>query len=173
MEISQLDYWRLLLVSSLYGLSLGFIYEILRTTRTLAAILLAPTKVPGFRRSMITKQTSENNTERRGARIAYSIILAILDILFFVFAAVLVILSSYSLNDGRFRWMVFVGNLVGFFLYRVTLGRLVCFLVTSAILIFRSWMIKILAAIRQSIIKMIKFLSNIKTKNKKGGKKLL
>ena len=173
MEISQLDHWRLLLVSSLCGVSLGLIYEILRTVRTVVAICLAPTLVPRFRKSTLLKQPSENNTEGRGARIVYSIVLAVLDILFFVCAAVLFVLSSYSLNHGRFRWMIFVGILTGFLLYRVTLGIVICFLVTSALLVFKKCLIKISSAIRILITKMISFLSVINPKDKKGGKKLL
>lgn len=144
MEISQIGYWQLLFLSAVYGTLLGFVYEVLRTLRTIAAISLTPYKIaflPTFKWARVPRCDREATpccTSERIGKVVYNIFLALIDTLFLIIAASFVIVLSYDLNGGRFRWMVFVGAAIGFVAYILTVGKVLCRAVTLMLLIVRS-----------------------------------
>ena len=55
----------------------------------------------------------------------FTVITALEDVIFFVAAAVVMILACYKLNYGVPRWYAYVGAALGFAAWRKTAGRLV------------------------------------------------
>lgn len=69
---------------------------------------------------------------------SHSIIIFFEDILFFVLAAILTFLFIFNVNSGVVRWFIFLGIIVGFALYYITVGKLVIKISEIIINIFKS-----------------------------------
>ncbi len=84
----------------------------------------------------------------RGTKRKKGLITSIWDILFLIVSFFIVIHIIFSSNFGDLRAYVFIGFIVGFFLYEKIIGR-----------IFRSLLIKIFSFLRLVFKKIIKFIT--------------
>ena len=97
-EISREAFLPFLVASFIFGIIFGAIYDIFRIRRI---------------------------AFRGKGRILDSVLTFFEDIVFFLFISVCLILICYKLHFGIPRWYSYIGALLGFFLYRNTVGRLV------------------------------------------------
>lgn len=178
MEISQLDLFRLLIHSAIGGIAVGVMYEVLRTFRLVFEICLMPQKVPkpillgrmSTKLFIPRKVETENGKKRRVSHVLYGIIVFICDIMLAMCAAVTLIIVSYAYNSGRMRWMIFLGFIIGFVIYIITVGRLLKAAIAVVVVCAARLTVKIFKLIGvpvnfiRKIIKSI--LSKIKTKDK-------
>ena len=109
MQISQLELFSLLIHSSVGGMFLAFVYELLFAVRYLLA-------------SVIPKNAGGAQAV---AKVFCSVFAFLADALFVIASAVALILIAYACNSGRMRWMLVLGLAAGFFACRVTVGRLI------------------------------------------------
>ncbi len=99
MFLSQSAYGRYLLFSAAAGIFLGAVYDVFRILHLAAG------------------------RERSGAPHLIAVFLG--DLLFAFFSAAAMILLTYAVNDGRFRWFAFVSAGIGFFAWQASAGRAV------------------------------------------------
>lgn len=95
-----------LVVSFLCGLCFGAVYEVFRIRRVAA-------RMP------------HGKTKKRRRRWLEPVLVACEDVLFSLFAAVTLILVSFKLYYGVPRWYAYGAALLGFLLWRMTLGALI------------------------------------------------
>lgn len=100
--ISRESFLPFLIVSLIFGFVLGAFYDVARIRHI------------AFRRSV-----------KKAVKIADAIIIFFEDVIFFVFAAIGIILISYKLHYGIIRWYAVGALALGFFIYRKTLGVLI------------------------------------------------
>ena len=187
MEISQRDFFILLLYSGMCGGFLGIIYELFRAIRVAFVLALAPFWLPPvklFGKNISVYRSDEAQIEKINtssretplARVLIWLITFLGDIIYMFVWAVTVISVSYALNGGRIRWMVYVGLLVGFAFYRLTFGKAVKSMLLTVMILINNLIRKINRAclgVSGRIIKKIKSIPLNKQKRKKekqGGK---
>lgn len=138
MEISQKLLALALLYSAVVGTVLGVLYDIFRIIR----VAMKPS--PGMSPKLRSFYDAVGDT-----------VIFIEDILFAFIAALVVAVFLFHVNDGQLRWFVLAGAAVGFFLYYMTVGRLVL-LCAGAIISFVKAVLGFL--LRITIIPLIKLL---------------
>ncbi len=113
----------MLAAAALTGGCLGGVYDICRILRLLLQMLL-----PGQKEDRPTDGPRPGDTERPRQN-AVSVILAafrfVTDLVFAVLSSVALILLCYYTNDGQLRAPAVIGMACGFFVYMMTLSRLV------------------------------------------------
>ncbi len=115
MELSQKLLCLLFLASFCAGGLLGCVFDLLRMSRR----LLAFPKI---------KEAEDGNSPPRRAkwnRGCQQLLLFVEDVLFALLCGIVLILLSYLINDGKIRWLAPVGMACGFFVYTVTIGKLI------------------------------------------------
>lgn len=85
----------------------------------------------------------------------------VLDVLFMLICAFAMFLFSLGFIDGYVRFYVIAGALIGFFAYRLTLGRLICGIYISVIRIYRKILNKISLKIKIFAKKLLKIGSKL------------
>lgn len=113
MEISQKLLCFLFLASFAAGIALGVIYDLLCLTRMLPGFAPKPASVNG-----------ELTKRQRASILLERFLLFIEDLGFALLGGIGLLLLLYLINDGIFRFWAPLGMACGFFVYRVTLGRL-------------------------------------------------
>ncbi len=137
MEVSQLDLLYMMLACLLLGAALGAVYDVFRLLRR-AADTVRGGEVPSYARSWKLPFLGCPGDRKHGNALSHGVtvfVTVFCDVLFGLIAGISVLLLLYDRNDGIFRLSAPVGVAVGFFLYRMTLGRLVG-AVEDAILFF-------------------------------------
>ena len=128
MEISQKLLCFLFLASFVTGIGLGFIFDLCKLSRLLVG--LSPEKA----------SRDQNEMPRRGQSMARSTLLFLEDFLFALFGGICLLLLTYFISDGVFRFWSLLGLSGGFFVYRVTIGHL--FMTASYVIVY--WIHRIL-----------------------------
>ncbi len=125
MEISPLVLAQMLLCSFFFGIGVGAFCDAWRIFRVFLGERfskkefsgLYSIKLPFVKKSLFPKQ--------RKPHFFRSITVFAGDFFCVIFATLGLIVINYSYNDGRFRFFSVIGLVLGFLLYRVTLGRLI------------------------------------------------
>ncbi len=117
MEVSQKVLCLLFLVSVGAGVLLGMVYDVLRLTRMLVG-LQQPSQVSLISPAHVSKKAV---WQRRCGHV----LLFLEDLLFGVLCGVVGILILYFVNDGQVRFLTPVGMFCGFFVYTVTIGKII------------------------------------------------
>lgn len=128
MEISQKLLCFLFLVSFACGVALGGVYDLLYLSRLLIGLPRRPSP------------TEEDRPPKKRARpttVCGQILLFAEDLFFALLCGVCLLLILYFINDGVFRFWAPLGMACGFFVYRVTLGRLVTALAQVLVTLLR------------------------------------
>ena len=112
------------------GAFLGAIRELIRAVSVFLELVLCSScsvELSGRLESAIGKCLPANRKNKPNclSYTACTIVTAMLDVAFMVAAAVMLIIIAYACNSGRMRWMLILGFAIGFFLSRVTVGRLI------------------------------------------------
>lgn len=122
MESSQFVLAQLWLYAFLLGIGLGAVYDALRITRVFLGI--SYTKKATAMLRDITLPYLPPRHARRTSRVL-GVVIFLEDFLFALFVGVSMILLFYLVNNGNIRFHAFLCTLLGFFLYRMTFGRIV------------------------------------------------
>lgn len=86
------------------------------------------------------------------------ILLCLSDIIFFVIASVLIAIFVFGVNNGTVRWYILIGNLIGFVIYRITLGKLISILLSYISYFIRFLVYKTISHLNLFVKKIIKKL---------------
>ena len=120
MEISQIDFFLLLLYSFEMGLALGFVYDVIKLGKAFvfgSNEKYSLTKLPIIRDHFIPRKN------KKSSKWIFNIFLDSGDFLFMIFCAIGAILVAYIANSGKIRWMIPCGMALGIALYTVTIGK--------------------------------------------------
>ncbi len=112
--------------SLLFGVALGGLYSLLRISRLLLGVRY-PEESGGFRGislPLLADKTAKRFLKRKREGMLFLPIL-LGDLLFFILFALGYAVFLYALHSGVFRLFSLIGVLVGFFLWDLTLGRLI------------------------------------------------
>ena len=148
MEISQLELFSLLAHSAVGGVLLGILRDVLNAFCLSFSLLLAQQNETVLPKKLPKKLDEEMARLRerkigRSRRAAFWVFVAIIDIVFMMSSAVMLIVISYACNSGRMRWMLVFGLALGFFVYRSTIGRLVKSMLSVSAIAVRCLMVRI------------------------------
>jgi hypothetical protein len=174
MEISQLSLFSLLLHSAVGGAFLGALREMTKAVCLFFGMLASPRsgrELSGRLEKRIGERTLAARPERpnRLLRITRNLAIAAIDAAFMTAAAVVLIIIAYACNSGRMRWMIIVGFVLGFFVLRITVGRLIRKILRMLAVIAAVLVIKAVGVICTPF-RMIKNVFSLKIKRKtKGG----
>ncbi len=129
------DSYRLILFFLLPGMGLGAIYDVFRILR------IARTDSQGSVLSMLLahfkiQKPMDIQSEQKKQKAEWYIVF-IEDFIFCILASLTELLLFYHLNGGVIRVYAIFISVLGFVLYKITLGRLIMFLAKNMILIFR------------------------------------
>ncbi len=130
LALSMQALWRGFLYATVMGLSLGLFYDAIRLVRMLLGVSYRGKFAHGpFDRlaSGVRTKASAYRLRYRALRIASRVIDFFLDVFFFVLAGIAFSLFLYVVSDGVFRLLFLIGTVIGFYLYRKTVGRIVFF----------------------------------------------
>ena len=122
MEISQFILAQLWLCALFLGAGLGAVYDVLSITRVFLGVPFTPwsekiilsTKIP-----LLKHRTFPNRPPLRAVLCFFE------DLFFLLAASVSLILLFYQFNEGNIRIPVILFALVGFWGYRITVGRMI------------------------------------------------
>ncbi len=121
MEISQLILAQLWLYAFFLGAGLGAVYDVLSITRVFLGVPFTPW-VEQYASTTRFPLLKKRGSMRRSSVSAVLFLLE--DLLFSLGSAISLILLFYQMNNGKVRIPVIVCVLVGFFIYRASLGHL-------------------------------------------------
>ena len=136
MEISMTALAYELLYSLILGFLLGVAYEIIRISRVALGIYQNNKKIEISELRIIGKYLKRYKLASINEK-KHSFLLAIGDILFFLFCSCVIAVFVYYFNDGQLRGFVLFGAVTGFLLYFNTLGRLLKFLSEKIVFIIK------------------------------------
>ena len=122
MEISQVALARLYLLALVVGGLLGVIYDVLRISRVFLGVQYSRRATERLKRLRLPLIKGISN--RRESPILGTVIF-FEDLLFGILCGIAMILLFYGANNGNVRLLAVPITLVGFFLYRQTIGRAV------------------------------------------------
>ena len=127
MEISQKLLCLLCLVSAGAGVIMGLFYDVLYMTRVMCGLHIKKQCVSTCpecdQHTDVSCATRKKSVRLHSA--FSSVVLFVEDVIFFLVCGVCVVLILYFVNDGQFRFFVPLGLASGFFVYKMTVGRLV------------------------------------------------
>lgn len=135
MEISPYELTRLLFYSFVFGMVMGCLHDVNRIIRIFFGIRRTGKIFEKlYEIDMPFRKGKRMLRERKKAGRSIEIIITFLgDILWWLFAAVGIILLNYFFNKGVFRAFTVFGMAVGFVLYYFTLGKLVMMLAEAIV----------------------------------------
>ena len=133
MELSWIKLTTLLIVSFIFGCALGVLFGI---NKIVTSVFTLPSQA--LRLSFISKMMNIKSSENIGkVKKIFSITISFFqDIFCMLVFAIGVILLNYYYNDGKIRGFAFLGMLIGFVLYNVTLGKPVNHILKHVFIIF-------------------------------------
>ncbi|MCI8611727.1 MAG: hypothetical protein HFE66_07405 [Clostridiales bacterium] len=136
------------LYALLLGLFLGVLYDVLRITRMLAGI----TPVHTAHISWIGRLPVRRIGKIGKGPVSELLFVHLLDIVYGLSAGVCFCIFLYALNNGRFRWYLLLGCVLGFFAYYYSVGKLVLYLSGYIVAFLRGIMGCILYILTQPLI---------------------
>lgn len=169
MEISMRALLFSFIWSILVGVCLGAAYDVVRIQRIFFGVSYGRTSAASLseiKLPLISKYKKESpQKEKKFSKIATGALIFAGDILFCVFAALVLIVFIYHSNDGKARWMIFFGAAAGFAAYYFSIGNVVMFFsqyivfaikcVTSYVLFFITFPIRLLLSLaRRSLLRL-------------------
>lgn len=113
---------QLWLYAFLLGVGLGAVYDVFRITRVFLGV--SYTKAATERLQSIRLPYLSSRPPRRPSRIL-GVVVFFEDFLFALIGGVSIILLFYQVNNGKIRFPAFFLAALGFFLYRITIGRVI------------------------------------------------
>ncbi len=171
------DSYQLILFFLAPGIFLGAIYDVFRILR-IARSHSKGSVIPLLYAHFGLSRAARVQTEKRKQQIEYALVMAE-DIFFCLFAAATEILLFYHLNSGVIRIYGLLLSAVGFFLYRLSLGKLVIHMAKQIIDWIRRLLYVLLLVIltpavwiyrkSHTLVKHAKHTRAEKKKNKKEG----
>lgn len=147
MEVNLINQILIVFYSIFFGAFLGLVYDF---TSIVGLIL-------GFKKLNI-KVKREILIKNKWNEKLNIILLCLSDIIFFVIASVLIAIFVFGVNNGTVRWYILVGNLIGFVIYRITLGKLISVLLSYISYFIRFLVYKTICHLNLSVKKIIKKL---------------
>ena len=133
----QREFLLLVLQSFLCGVLLGGIYDMFRISRLLAGITPLSGKSGDALYEKEYPVIGRLSQRAVKAKKLYAVILFFEDILFMLIAAGILLVLLFFRNDGKFRLIVPVLSLFGFFCYYISIGRLVIYFSSYIVLFLR------------------------------------
>jgi hypothetical protein len=123
MEISQITLAVMLLYSFLFGIAVGILYDVNRIARVLFGVRY--TKKAYSRLYSLRLPVSKKNVLIGSSKGFWqSLVINLGDALCVLVATVGAILINYGYNSGRFRFFTVAALIVGFVIYRFSIGRM-------------------------------------------------
>ena len=161
MEISQLSFTLLVLYSVAGGFALGIVYDALLFVRVLLGVeqnaegklaaRIEDVELPLIKRKL------RKNVNKAWVRFFRDATVVVCDALFVIICGIVVILISYAYNGGLVRFAVILGEMVGFFLCRCLLGRMLGWMSGLAASVCRIFF-EYLREIALCPVKLVKFI---------------
>lgn len=165
MEISPIEQAFLLFYSFLFGIGMGFFYDVCRIVRAFFGVRYSVgsfEKLYSLKIPFIDKKI-EQKSKRRFRKIAQCIVVFVGDMLSLLIASVGIIVLNYAYNSGRFRFFTVLGVIIGFLMYYFTLGRLVMLVSEPVVILVKYVFLSFLVVIGYPIKLFFCFLlKNIK-----------
>lgn len=128
--------------SILLGTFLGAVYDLVRIGRIFLGVnysRISGTVLKEIELPLISKFKNEKKRkERKFSLLALDILVFAGDILFCIFAALVLVIFIYHSNEGKARWMIFFGAAAGFAAYYFSLGKIVMFFSQYIVFVVRS-----------------------------------
>ena len=136
MEISQIMLTVLLLYSFFFGAAVGVFYDGCRMLRVLAGKRYAKR---GYKRldSLKYPAVKVNLFKPKENGVLQSVLTFLGDMICVLFCTCGIIVLNYSYNSGRFRFFTLLGVVIGFFVYKYTVGRLIMLIAEPIVLLVR------------------------------------
>lgn len=160
MEINILDQLTVVIYSVFFGTFLGLIYDATSFIGLCFGVKELDEKV----KKKIPLNSINNH------RLLKKILLGLLDILYFIFVSIMLSIFIFGVNFGIVRWYIIVGNLAGFSIYRLTLGKLISIILSyialSFIVLKNKFKYLIKKILKRITEKMPKFNKKTISKNK-------
>ncbi len=147
LAVSMAALFRAAMWAGVLGVMLALLYDGIRLTRMLCGVSYGSKFFHGFfcRRAQALEQRRSAFAEKHGLyRRFLSVYVALGDVLFFLFAGVVYSIFLYWANHGIFRFLFLLFTVLGFALYRKTVGRFLFFLLRelaalTALCLFFAW----------------------------------
>ena len=160
MEISQIMLTLLLLYSFLFGIAVGIFYDCCRIIRVLAGKRyskkgykrLDTLKFPIIKRTLFAPKEDG---------VLQSVLIFLSDLICVTFCTVGIIVLNYAYNSGRFRFFTVIGVLIGFFIYKYTVGRLIMLIAEPMLLLLRFIVVSIFIILCAPFYKIVNKLCKI------------
>ena len=151
MEISLAHQFTVALLSVILGLLLGLLYDCVRITRCLFGIEY---------KGIIFKRLQPQHSIKSIGKVYESLLMGITDLIYFALCGIIMSIFVYFVNSGNVRWYIFLGAGVGFFLYYVTVGRMVISLSSVIALGIRKAFFIILSCLYEPVRPIALFIKN-------------
>ncbi len=123
MEISPIMMTMLLFYSFLFGIFMGAFYDTTRVVRVFFGARyggIGAEKISSWRLPLSGKKVPFSS---KGRAVSW-VVIFLGDVLCFLLCGIGVVVLNYSYNYGEFRAFTVMGAMIGFLLYRCSLGRL-------------------------------------------------
>lgn len=162
MEISMRTQLIITAYAVIVGAVIGIIYDIIRISRVFSGVTetssqskMYTVKLPligagtdrkndfpkfcGFREHTHTATAGKKKKKTKVVSEFYkNIIVFAGDILFFFIVSPIFTVFIYYANNGKIRWYLIIGSIVGFMLYYITIGRIIMLFSSLIVFIIRS-----------------------------------
>ena len=160
MEISIYNQLITVLFSLALGALCGILYDIVKISRN----VLVPNYSEKFKIKQSNKQYKGINNPilkkiSKKYKIYAYIIIMLSDIIYFILLTPVFCIFTHIMNDGIVRWYIFVFSLVGFIIYKISIGRFF-----GSIIDYFSFYLRILIQYLISFIKIPLKKLNLKQK---------
>ena len=158
MEVQFLNQILVAFYSILFGIFLGLVHDF----TSIAGLVF------GFKDLKLNnKKICKFNTVRKKT-ILKQVWLCIFDIIYFLIISILVSVFVFGVNNGIVRWYIVIGLLIGFAVYKLTVGAVI-----SIFLSYIAYLVRISAISFASLVKSFikKFFSKFSKRKKKINKK--
>ncbi len=163
MGISPIRLFYLLLSSFFLGVGMGVVYDIHRIVRVLFGVQYSQKGATAYflRPLPIVGRPIGEIRQGKVKKIWLSVFVFLQDVFLLSAAGVGIVILSYALNDGRFRIYTVVALFVGFFLYYITLGKIVIYFSEWIVFLLRAFFSILFFILSRPFVKILSFLWNI------------
>ena len=169
MEISPIILAKMLLVSFLFGIQSGVIFDMGRALRALFFGELKSRKIRAiYEEKLLKRQKKEICKNKKAAYIFKLVLIFFCDLLWVLYSFLGLIKINYSYNDGGFRAFTLLGVLFGFVCYYFTVSRIAVLLLDLLSFLLRFIIISVFDAVSHPFFKIY---NNLVKKSKKDAKK--
>lgn len=170
MEISPIILAKMLLVSFLFGIQSGVIFDMGRALRALFFGELKSEKIQEiYEKKLLKRQKKEICKNKKAAYIFKLVLIFFCDLLWVLYSFLGLIKINYSYNDGGFRAFTLLGVLAGFVCYYFTVSRIAVLLLDLLSFLLRFIIISVFDAVSHPFFKIY---NNLVKKIKKRCEKL-